>query len=86
MCLTDCIVDWGDVPTWVSGVAAAGALVAAVIAAVFTFNLLRLEGTRDERARQSQTRWQADQVAVWPSSEPLGSNVMFLSEGAWIAY
>jgi hypothetical protein len=69
-------IDWGDVPTWITAVAAVFALIAAAIAVSHSLRLLKLEQQREdraetmERARQDREARaeQADQIAVWISS------------------
>lgn len=69
--VTSCRMDWlaelnyGDVPTWVAAVAAAGALIAAFRAARHTRELLEREAKRDSLAEARMWRAQAEVVAAW---------------------
>ena len=68
---------WGDVPTWIAGIAAVAALVAAAMAAHQTKSLLVIEQARDDRVEQAEIRKQALQVSAWatghaPEIEPEG--------------
>lgn len=57
-------IDWGDVPTWVSAITTAGALIAAGF-------VVRIELRRDKRQTDAAERAeQADQVAVWHQAYP----------------
>jgi hypothetical protein len=66
-------IDWGDAPTWLGAGTSAGALVAAVTAAVIARRLFRIESNRDHVAQMERSqhelainRQQASCVAAWP--------------------
>lgn len=58
-------MDWGSVPVWVSAVAGVVALVAAVLAARFTWLALIRERQRDAERRERERREQASKVTAW---------------------
>lgn len=68
-------IDWGDVPTWITAAATVAALVAAVLAVRASWQVLKLEAQRENRAEQAEAERrsredradQADLVAVWPA-------------------
>lgn len=60
----------GDWPTWLSFATSTGALVAAVIAAKFTGDTLRIERTRDDRLEHQRRSAQAAQVVALPARIP----------------
>jgi hypothetical protein len=53
-------IDWGDDPTWLASVFAAGAFAAALL-------LFRVEAKRDRRQQAVDRQAQASQVTTWIS-------------------
>lgn len=60
-------VAWGDVPSWLSALATAAALVAAVKAWRAAAAVVMIERQRDADRADTEQRQQADRVATWPS-------------------
>ncbi|WP_030442575.1 sugar ABC transporter substrate-binding protein [Actinoplanes subtropicus] len=58
-------VDWGDLPTWLSAVAALSALAFAAVAVVVARRSLRIESRRDQVAVEASRRAQAILVSAW---------------------
>jgi hypothetical protein len=63
-------IDWGDAPTWIQAAASIAALIAAIVAVVYSHKALKhakeeLDERRDNEARSVQ----ADRVAAWPIME-----------------
>lgn len=59
------VVNWGDVPTWVSAIAAIGALVAAIVAGRTAKRIFLLELARDKDATEEKKRSQATHISAW---------------------
>jgi arabinogalactan oligomer / maltooligosaccharide transport system substrate-binding protein len=66
------VVQWGDVPTWVSAVATLTALVFAAVAAIYAGRAYRIESERDKQSAgerrdraELQRRAQATLVSAW---------------------
>ena len=71
------LVQWGDVPGWITAVASIAALIFATIAARTASNLYRIESGRDREAeeerreRQRERRSeQASKISAWYASRP----------------
>ena len=62
--------DWGDVPSWIGGIASFGALVAAVAAALIARQVYRIESQRDRLTEDERREAQAALVAAWPDEKP----------------
>ncbi len=68
------MIDWGDVPTWISGVSTVGALVAAVVAGVAATKLLRVEQNRDRNREVAREREHVERVVAWHEPVPSDPN------------
>jgi hypothetical protein len=63
--LGDVVIDWGSVPDWLSGVGGIGALVAAIVAVVYTRKAFRLQRDQVAQLTVDSRRQQAAKIAVW---------------------
>lgn len=64
-------IAWGDVPTWLTMIATAAAVVAAIYAGRAAGKMLQLEQTRDQASRDSDRVQQATRIAAWAEPDPL---------------
>lgn len=62
-------LDFGDVPSWISGITTLFALVAAFIAALQTRRLLIIENNREARIELRANQEQASKVSSWIGTE-----------------
>ncbi len=77
-------MSWSDAPSWISAVAAAGALAAAVVAGVTARRLYAIERARDRRASAADARRQAAAISAWVA-EAVGPNPDERSPGVVVA-
>lgn len=63
-------IHWGDGPTWLLAITTLLAFLAAAFAGIVTYDLLRVETSRDQHAAQERRRAQATEVFTWAGDDP----------------